>query len=610
MKYKNIADLFFKKAERNEKKVLLRYQTHPRRPLVDSTWKEIQIKTEEIAAALDKLGINKGTNVGILSGTCHHWLPCDIAILSLGACNVPMYHNSTSETIEYIVKHAEIEIVIAHDKIQLQKLRAAWTELPKLRYVIVMEDRGDIPTNDPKILTLDEFRKIGKAALKKNPELISNKVKAIALDDRASIIYTSGTTGTPKGVVLTHRNFLVAALSFYQYVPLEEGMNMLSFLPLAHIFERVAGQVYGLDQGVVFTYCERVELLPKLLIESDCHIINVVPRMLEKIHAKIMLNVTQQGGLTLKAFEKALEIGIEYQKKKLAKEQISWQLELKHSIAYKTILSKAKAKIAPNLKIFVVGGAAFSKELAYFFLALGFAVVEGYGLTETSAPITVNPPWANKPGTVGIPFTHFEVKIAEDGEIICRGESVFKEYYKDPEATKEAIDSDGWFHTGDLGSFDKDGYLSITGRKKDIIITASGKNVAPQKVEATLLESKYINQAVILGEQEKYLAALLVPNFPEVKIYFTSKGINYDPTQKACNNKALNELINDEVTRLNNGLDRHEQIKAFHLLDQEFTIDSGELTPTLKVKRNVVRARYRDIIQPLFAKSKKQRGAD
>ncbi len=604
MKYRNLADLFFKRAEANLKKTLIRYKVHPNRPLVNSTWSEIKTKVEEIAAGLQKLGVKKGDMVGLLSETCHHWLPCDFAILSLGACNVPMYHNSTSDSIEYIVKHAELEIVIVRNKIQLQKLRSAWSRLPKLRYVVVMDDRGDIPVNDPKILVLDELRRIGAAELKKDPQLIERKITEVDLDDRASIIYTSGTTGEPKGVVLTHRNFLVAALSFYQYVPLDENTNMLSFLPLAHIFERVASQIYGIDQSVVFTYCESVEMLPKLLIESECHMMNVVPRILEKMHNKIMLNVSQMSPLRRKAFEKALELGIVYIKKKIAKEPIDWSLELKYSVAHKMVLSKVKEKIAPQLKVFVVGGAPFSKDLAYFFLALGFMVVEGYGLTETSAPITVNPPWANKPGTVGIPFTHFEVKISDDSEILCRGESVFKEYYKRPEDTAEAIDKEGWFHTGDLGSFDEEGYLSITGRKKDIIITAGGKNVAPQRVEEILLQSPYLNQVVILGDQEKYLAALLVLNEPKVKEYLREKKIEIPAGKKLGELPEVNELIEFEITRLSPNLGRYEQVKAFHVLEHELTIEGGELTPTLKIKRNAIRAKYREFIKPLFNKPK------
>lgn len=604
MKYQNVPDLFFKKAERSSAKILIRYKTHPKRPLEELSWGEVKILIEEIAAGLEKLGIKKHDNVGLLSATCHLWMPCDFGILSLGARTVPMYHNSTSDTVEYIVKHAEIEIVIVRNKIQLQKLRAAWDRLPKLRYVIVMQDRGDIPSNDPKILTLDELCKIGRVELRKDPDLVMKKVRSIRIEEICSIIYTSGTTGEPKGVVLTHKNFLVAALSFYQYVPLEEGMNMLSFLPLAHIFERVASQIYGIDQGVVFTYCEKVEDLPKLLLESQAHIMNVVPRILEKIYAKTLHSVNKSSPFKKQLFEQALKVGIDYHKKKIAREPIDWELELKYTIANKVVLSKVKEKISPDLRIFVVGGAPFSKDIAFFFLALGFTVVEGYGLTETSAPISVNPPWANKPGTVGIPFSHFEVKIAEDGEIICRGDSVFKEYYKKPQDTAEAIDKDAWFHTGDLGAIDSEGYITITGRKKDLIITAGGKNIAPQHVEETLLQSPYINQVVVLGDREKYLAALLVLDEPETRHYLSNKGIGVEKGTKLNQMQEVRELIDLEIRRLSANLGNFEQVKAFHILEHELTIDGGELTPTLKIKRNVVKEKYKDLITPLFSKGK------
>jgi len=278
-------------------------------------------------------------------------------------------------------------------------------------------------------------------------------------------------------------------------------------------------------------------------------------------------------------------------------------LEFRYNLAYNAVLGKIKAKLAPNLKIFVVGGAPFSADISYFFFALGFNVIEGYGLTETSAPVTVNPPWANKPGTVGLPFQHFDVKIAEDGEIIVRGDSVFKGYYKDPQATAEVL-IDGWFHTGDLGSFDEDGYLKITGRKKDIIITAGGKNISPTKVEHEILKSKYISQAVVLGDQEKYLAALIVINEPEVLEYLKMKNIAYDRSMNIHEMPEVINLIDEEIAVNNRSLDRYEQVKNFHILDHELTIDSGELTPTLKVKRNVIRARYPHIIKPLFNKPK------
>ena len=603
MKYKNVLELFLKRANKFGNKTLMRIKKRLSSPFSYFTWNETKIRITNIALGLQKLGIKRGHNVGLLSVTCHHWLPCDFAIFSLGAATVPLYHNAKAESIEYIINHAEIEVVIVRNKIQLQKIRSSWDDMPKLKYAIVMEDKGDIPSNDPRILTLDHIERIGQEESYKTPNFLQNQVSQIDIDDVISIVYTSGTTGNPKGVVLTHKNFLVAALSFYQYVPLEEGMRTLSFLPLAHIFERIASEIYGIDQGLVFHYCEQVEHLPKMLIESECEMMNVVPRILEKIYERVLLKVSQASEMQQKIFYKALDVGIAWAKKKIARETISWQEELKYTAAKKLVLDKVKKQIAPHVKIFIVGGAPFSIDTAYFYKAIGFNVIEGYGLTETSAPITVNPPWANKPGFVGIPFKHFDLKIADDGEIIVRGDSVFKGYFKDPEATAEVI-IDGWFHTGDLGSLDEEGYLKITGRKKDLIITAGGKNVSPTRVEEHILQTKYLTQVIVLGDREKYLAALLVLNNDEVQAWLDKEHIKVPEGAKIKDLPEVFDLIESEIARCSVDLASYEQIKAFHFLENELTIESGELTPTLKVKRNVVRERYRDIIKPLFLKKK------
>lgn len=602
MKYQNLLELFLKRAAKYSNKTMMRYQKRFDKPFSYFTWNEIQYRVTNISLGLQELGVKKATNVGLLSITCHHWLPCDFAILALGAVTVPLYHNATPDAIEYIVNHAELEVVIVHDKIQLQKIRQVWDRLPNLKYAVVMEDRGDIPENDPKILTLDHLEKLGQEQFRKDPKFLSHQVPKIYADDIASIIYTSGTTGVPKGVVLTHKNILVAALSFYEYVPLEEGMKTLSFLPLAHVFERIASEMYGIDQGVVFHFCEKIEHLPKLLIQSECQLMDVVPRILEKIQEKVLLKVSQASKLQQRVFNEAIAVGVEWAKRKIQRKKISWQLELKYSLAKKMVLDKVKAQIAPNVKIFVVGGAPFSMDTAYFFKAIGFNVVEGYGLTETSAPITVNPPWANKPGTVGIPFRHFDLKIADDGEIICKGDSVFQGYYKDQKATDEVL-HEGWFYTGDLGAIDEEGYLTITGRKKDLIITAGGKNVSPVLVENTLLQSKYLTQVVVLGDREKYLAALVVINEEEINLWLQNENIHFPDDLKVQNLIQVQDLIESQINKFNQDLMQYEQVKAFHILDHELTVDSGELTPTLKVKRNVVRKRYADIIKPLFQKT-------
>lgn len=601
VKYKSLAELFFKRAEKYGDRVLMRYKTRINQPLEEYSWNQVKSFVEQITAGLESLGAMPGDKIGLLSATCHMWMPIDLGILSLGAVTVPLYHNSTPDSVLYIANDANLKFIFVKDKIQLQKVRSNWDKLPHLQFAIVMFDRGDIPKNDHKIITLDALFKIGQEALAESSNLVAERASAIALDDLASIIYTSGTTGEPKGVMLTHRNFLVAALSFYQYVPLEEGMNMLSFLPLAHIFERVSSEFYGIDQGLIFTYCEKIEFLPGLLIESNCQIMNVVPRMLEKIYDKIMAQAAKLPPRARSTFDKAVAIGIDYAKKKFNKESIPWSLEIKYSIAKKVVLSKIKEKLAPNLKIFVVGGAPFSQDLAYFFAAIGCPVIEGYGLTETSAPITVNPPWAIRPGTVGLPFRHFDVKISDDGEILCKGESVFAGYYNKPEATRDAI-IDGWFHTGDIGEFDSNGYLKITGRKKDLIVTAGGKKIAPVAVESVLLESPYLSQVVVFGDKKKYLVALIILNLDSVRQYLLKNNIEIlEPMNLMLE---VNQLIDSEIKKANSNLASFEQIKAFAILDHEFTIDSGELTPTLKVKRNLVYQRYQDIIDPLFERSK------
>jgi long-chain acyl-CoA synthetase len=512
---------------------------------------------------------------------------------------VPLYHNSSAETIEHITIHASLRYVLVRNKIQLQKLRANFHKFPLLEYVIVIEDKGDIPRNEPKIITLDDVIRIGEQEKKKHPDKFRENIKAIQPDDLATIIYTSGTTGVPKGVPLTHKNVLIAALSFFEYVPLGEQHVQLTFLPLAHVFERICGQIYGIDQGVIFTYSEQAEQIPYLLKNADITMMLVVPRILEKIYAKVMNEISKQPEMVRKTIRAAIEFGIEFQKKKANKKPVTFLENLAYSVAKSTILNKIKQNIAPKLNIFVTGGAPLSSEISFFFEALGITVLEGYGLTETTAPLTVNPLLANKPGTVGIPFGHFKVKIADDGEIICQGAALFQGYYKDEEATREAI-IDGWFHTGDLGEFDQDGYLKIVGRKKDLLITAGGKNIAPSHIEHKLMQSDFISQIVVVGDRERYLAALIVPDRDTVFKWAKENNIIIDFTKPLQDSNELIKQLEKEIYKFSVELAGYESVKKFALLDHELTIESGELTPTLKVKRKFVMEKYADKIKELF----------
>lgn len=599
MKYKSLAELFLTKAQRFGEKVLVRYFKRPQRELQELTWVEILEKIEKVSLGLERLGAKPKENIGLLSITCHDWLVCDFAILCLGACTVPLYHNSSAETIEHITIHASLRYILVRNKIQLQKLRANFHKFPLLEYVIVMEDKGDIPRNEPKIITLDDVIRIGEQEKKKHPDKFRENIKAIQLDDLATIIYTSGTTGIPKGVPLTHKNVLIAALSFFEYVPLGEQHVQLTFLPLAHVFERICGQIYGIDQGVIFTYCEQPEQIPYLLKNADITMMLVVPRILEKIYAKVMNEIAKQPEMMRKTIRTAIDFGVEFQKKKVNKKPVTFLENLAYSVAKSTILNKIKQNIAPKLSIFVTGGAPLSSEISFFFEALGITVLEGYGLTETTAPLTVNPLLANKPGTVGIPFGHFNVKIADDGEIICQGAALFQGYYKDEQATHEAI-IDGWFHTGDLGEFDQDGYLKIVGRKKDLLITAGGKNIAPSHIEHKLMQSDFINQIVVVGDRERYLAALIVPDRDMVFKWAKENNITIDFTKPLQDSNELIQQLEKEIYKFSAELANYESVKKFALLDHELTIDSGELTPTLKVKRKFVMEKYADKIRELF----------
>ncbi len=444
-----------------------------------------------------------------------------------------------------------------------------------------------------------EIYEEGKAFEKDHVDYYEEAVKKVKPDDLCGIIYTSGTTGAPKGVMLTHDNLLSNVKAARQIIRVDETDSLLSFLPLCHSFERMAGHFLAISAGATIAYAESVETVAENLGEVKPTLMTSVPRLFEKIYARVIENAEAGSPLKRKIFWWAINTGEKYVDAKF-KGKIPGFLNFKYNLATKLVFSKLHHRVGGNLRFFVSGGAPLPQEIAEFFYKAGILILEGYGLTETSPVIAVNREEKFKFGSVGPAVPGVEVKIAEDGEALTRGPHVMKGYYKNPEATTETIDKDGWLHTGDIGLLDEEGFLYITDRKKNIIVTSGGKNVTPATIENLLVTSPYIEQVMVVGDKRNYLTALIVPNFDALKKYADENGIRYSDIKELLINEKIYEDVDAEIQNLTKDLARFEQIKQFTLMSKEFTIEDGELTPTLKIKRKVVSEKYADIIDKMY----------
>jgi long-chain acyl-CoA synthetase len=413
-------------------------------------------------------------------------------------------------------------------------------------------------------------------------------------DDLATLIYTSGTTGDPKGVMLTHGNLASNVVACCEILPMRAGWTALCFLPLAHSLERTMDYVY-LFSGVSVAYAESVQTVAEDLQTVQPHVFGSVPRIYEKVRGKVLENVAAAGGLKEKLFAWAMRSGLEALPRRLSFEDPGWRVRL----ADRLVFGKIRARLGGRFEYAVSGGAPLGKELAEFFWAAGIPLLEGYGLTETSPVITVNTPDAVRLGTVGQPIPEVEVRIAEDGEILARGPNIMRGYFNLPQATAEVLDDEGWFRTGDIGHLDEDGFLSITDRKKELIVNAYGKNLAPAPIEGALKSGRWLAQAVVVGDRKPFLVALLVPNFDSVAHWAADRGVGGGPEEWIAD-PMLRDLIQTEVDRVNEENQRYEQIRKFALLPRELSLEEGELTPTMKVKRRVIHERYRETLDRLY----------
>ncbi len=555
---------------------------------------EVVATVEALAAALLVWRVQKLDRIGLLSENRPEWTYADLAILSAGAITVPIYGTLPAAQIEYIIKDSEMQILFVSTEAQLNKILEIRKNLPQLKKIVVFDPPSTLPENTFSLLSVLEE---GKEGLKKNPTGVRDRAAQIQPDDVFSIIYTSGTTGEPKGVMLTHKNVISNVEAVCGLFTFRPSDCTLSFLPLSHIFERMAGYYTMLYAGCTIAYAENIESVAKNLGEARPTILISVPRVYEKFYQRVMDNVASEHGIKKKLASWALRVAAEYTEKKLSGKSVSAGLNLKYRIADKLVLSKVRGRLGGRLRVMLSGGAALPRQLGLFFYGLGLTILEGYGLTETSPVICVNLPDKFKFGTVGPPIPEVEVKIAEDGEILTRGPHVMKGYYKKQKATDEVITPDGWFRTGDIGEVDPDGLLRITDRKKDLIVTSGGKNIAPQFVENALKTSRYVTQIVVLGDKRKFACALIVPNMENVKKFAAANTI---PEQEFLKSKTVLSEIQRDLDEHSKDLAPFERVKKIALLDKEFTIESGELTPSLKIKRNVIEKRYKEIIDSLY----------
>ncbi|HPI93376.1 MAG TPA: long-chain fatty acid--CoA ligase [Deltaproteobacteria bacterium] len=592
----SMAAVFQNRVQKYKDQALVAYKKDGR--YTDISWNSMNAMVRELAGFLLSKGIKKGDTIAIFSTNRYEWWVTDLAALSVNAVDVPIYPTNSSREAQYILENSDACMCFVGTKDQMNKVLEAKKSLPNLKDIIVFDGLTEEVSG---VMSFTAALEAGKAS--RDDAQLEKRIREIRPEDPATIIYTSGTTGNPKGVLLSHLNILVNTLQStdvggrFWFLDFE----FLSFLPLSHGYERIAAYYMSIHQGRKTYFAESFAKIVDNLREVKPGFIISVPRLFEKLHAGVLSKVSEAPPKQQKLFNWALGVARKNIPYICHDKPRKGLFALEYALADRIVLSKLKKALGlDKLKIAISGGGALAVSDIEFFLGLDIRVLEGFGITECSPCTNCNRPELIKPGTCGPADLYTEEKIAEDGELLIRGPQVMLGYYKDPEATRQAFTEDGFLKTGDIAEFDKDGHLKITGRKKEIIVTAGGKNIAPLNIETSLAASRYIEQVAIIGEKRKYLSALIVPNFPELEAWAKKNGVDGSDRAALIRNEAVSRLFTEEVARCTKDLGQVEQVKKFTLLPAEWSQDTGELTPTLKVKRKVIDKKYASQIEAMY----------
>lgn len=561
------------------------------------SWKEFGDRINNAAMGLIELGVKEKELVAVYSGNRPEWTIADYAIMSLRGSTVAIYATNTDSQAEFIVNDAGIKVIFVDDQFQYDNVMKFFKKSKTLKKIIVFSKNVKIDAKNKNIMYIDDLYALGKNSGKEKE--LKKRLSAATPDDISTIIYTSGTTGDPKGAMLAHKSFFIEMNALDLGFPMGENDIELVFLPLSHVYGKCS--MYWIhSKGATEYFCYDTNKIVEYFQEVKPTYMVGVPRLYEKMYAAIFAQLEKASPVKKKLFMWGVETGKAYRFAKISGKSVSLSLTLKHAIAYKLVLSKIRGLLGGRLNFFSAGGAPLSREIEEFFFAANIFIAQGYGLTETAPCGSFNTPANFKFGTVGKPIPGNEIKIAEDGEILIKGDNVMKGYYKKPEADKEVFTKDRYFKTGDIGIIDSDGYLIITDRKKDIIVTANGKNVAPQNIESRIGKDYYIEQIVVIGDKRKYITALIVPSFNALREYAEKIGLATLSNAELVKHPSVIDFYKKRIELHSKDLAHFEQIQKFSLMTEEFSIDKGEITPTMKIKRKVISNNYKSLIDGMY----------